>query len=248
MNKSQMMSKIKYCLPIYPYLYTWGEWETAMSEDPDPLFSFLLAPIHQQANRGIDIDPRKVRDVFELRHDFFAIQTPTQALAFFRTFGPLQIKQQLGNEAAPVRFSAVMQRRSFWEDALLNRSVEKLNREYRGDHVAEGLENMYLWQPLPMELLFGQPLCGRVVCKDVEDSLRTSVFLSRLEGFRWRRCAREDCGNLFKLTSKRRRLYCGSDCAHLQSQRSYTERKQTGESTPSKHKPEAKVGKRRKGL
>jgi hypothetical protein len=141
----------------------------------------------------------------------------------------------------PIRFSEVMRRCDFYKNALLERSVENLGRTYKGDDVAEGVENFYLWQPLPMELVFKDPPAARIVCKDIEDSLRASVLLDRLDGFVWRRCRREDCGELFELKSKRAKLYCSTECAHLQSVRDYNERKKSAQKPA---KPAAKKGRR----
>jgi len=97
-------------------------------------------------------------------------------------------------------------------------------------------EDYYLWQPLPMEMVFQQPPVVIVRCKDIQEAMRASVFLDRLDGFPWRRCAREDCGQVFKLESKRARLYCSTDCAHLKSVRSYNERKRAEAARAAKAK------------
>lgn len=240
------MSKRTYSVPIHSALQTRGEWQASMSAGPDPVFSFSLRPIRQWKEGDTERakrDPLRVCDVFELRTEFFAIRTPGQALEFFQAFGPWQVEQPLSIVANAIPFSAVTRRRHFYEDALLNRSIEYMGRKYSGDDVREGLENIYLWHPLPIELLFGQPLVGRVLCKDIEDSLRASVFLDRLNGFTWRRCARADCGKLFSLSSKRERLYCDTECAHLQAVRNYNDRKRIAK-LASRQKPKRAPGKK----
>jgi hypothetical protein len=102
------------------------------------------------------------------------------------------------------------------------------------------MQDWYLWQPLPMEMVFRQPPAVVIRCKDIQDSMRASVFLDRLDGFPWRRCAREDCGKVFKLESKRARIYCSTDCAHLQSVRSYNDRKRAKVAKAASVKPKAR--------
>jgi hypothetical protein len=201
-----------------------------MSEHKDPEFSFRLAPMvkTQEGNTTrFTSGPQILRDVFDVREKVFAIRRPEDALELFNEFGPWQLAKPFDVEGINIRFSAVLTRRNFFEDALLRRSVENIHRTYseRSGDLEEGLENIYLWYPLPMELQFTDPVSAVARCKDIEDSLRASVFLDRLDGFVWRRCQREDCGKLFKRTSKREKLYCGSDCAHLQSVRDYNNRK-----------------------
>jgi hypothetical protein len=214
-----------------------------MSDDADPEFSFrLIVTTIKEGNTTRHHWRDVVRDVFEVRHRVFAIRTPEDAMDLFEDWGPWQLAKAFDTAGAPIRFSAVIRRRDFYENALLHRSVEKLDRVYGEPEIVEGVEDFYLWQALPMELVFGDPPAARVACKDIEDALRASVFLDRLDGFVWRRCRREDRGALYELTSKRVKLYCSSECAHLQSVRDYNERKKSARKKPAK--PAAKKGRR----
>jgi len=239
-----------FTLQIHSALYTRAPWLISMSDDADPEFSFRLGPMMttKRGNTTQFSSPDIVRDVFELRHRVFSVRRPEDAMELFKEFGPWQLTKELDKEGINIRFSAVLRRRDFFENALLHRSVENLDRVYNERDIGEGFENFYLWYPLPMELVFADPPVAKVRCKDIEDALRSSVFLDRLDGFVWRRCQREDCGALYKLTSKRRKVFCSSDCAHLQSVRDYHKRKRSSQLTPSKRKPKAKVVKTGKGL
>ncbi len=228
MNKTNIMSKRFYSLPVVPYLETRGGWRVQMNEDADPLFSFcarLPQPKEEGGAKSWSLDPTHF-NVFEIREALFAVRTPADALRFFETFGPWQIKEHLGTEARDIRFSGVIRQRDFFQDALLTREIWSSSRMASVDEQTRAaVEDYYLWQPLPMEMVFQQPPVVVVRCKDIEGAVRASVFLDRLDGSPWRRCAREDCGKVFKLESKRARLYCSTDCAHLQSVRGYNERK-----------------------
>lgn len=244
MNKTNFMSKRIYSLPVVPYLETRGGWRVQVTEDADPVFSFsarLPQAKEEGGTKSWSLEPTNF-NVFEMREALFAVQTPGDALRFFEVFGPWQIKQHLGTEAGSIRFSGVIRQRDFYQDALLSREIWGNSRMESGDaQTRAAIEDYYLWQPLPMEMVFQQPPAVIVRCKDIQEAMRTSVFLDRLDGFPWRRCAREDCGKVYKLESKRARMYCSTDCAHLQSVRSYNERKRA---EAAKAKPGTKGAKR----
>jgi len=228
MNKTNNMSIRTYSLPIIPFLETLGEWETVVSQDSDPEFSFSLRPVkftEQDGMKSWSREPLNQQPAFEIREAFFAVRETSQALAFFQTFGPWQMGVHLGTQARTIRFSAVLRQRNFYEDALLTREIMSVRKSSTNSELRASLEDLYLWSNLPMEMVFRQPPAIICRCKDIVDSLRATVFLDRLDGSPWRRCAREDCGHVFKLTSKRARLYCSTDCAHLQSVRGYNSRK-----------------------
>lgn len=229
MNKPNIMSKRFYSLPVVPYLETRGGWRVQMSGDADPIFSFSARRPQPKEEGGVkswSLDPTQF-NVFEIRESLFAVRTPADALRFFETFGPWQIERHFGTEAREIRFSGVVRQRDFYLDALLTRDPWDggPRRGTTDEELGAVMQDWYLWQPLAMEMVFQQPPAVVVRCKDIQDAARASVFLDRLDGSPWRRCAREDCGKAFKLESKRARLYCSTDCAHLQSVRSYNERK-----------------------
>jgi hypothetical protein len=131
------------------------------------------------------------------------------------------------------RLPQILKRRDFYIDAL----VRPINFD-AGTCGGEGstrtaLENLYLWQSLNIELLFRQPMLAVTRCKDVESALRASVFIDRVMGLPWKRCAREDCGQLFNANGRKKSaIYHDEACAHLQAVRSYNNRKPKPESRP----------------
>jgi hypothetical protein len=234
MNKTNKMSKLDfYTLPIVPVLETWDRWRAYIGREADPTISFELEKVVADES-GVWSVEKRVKEPFAMREQFFAIAGGEDALGFFQEYGPLNVQARLDNKAPAVKLSAVMERKNFYLDALLSRSLDNLNRTYSGDDLREGMQNLYLWQNLPMELAFRQPMQSFVRCKDVEDALRATVFLDRLRALPWQRCAREDCGKPFAVTSKRPKLYCTPECAHLQSVRSYNKRQQKAKAAKSK--------------
>jgi hypothetical protein len=163
--------------------------------------------------------------VFEIRDALFSIRKTEEALAFFQAYGPWQLKQLLGTETEIIRLSSLLNQRDFYRDALLT-GRNMSGQTAHGDEAMRKLfEGIYLWQPLPMEMVFKQPPAVVVRCKDIQDGLRASVFLDKVEGFSWRRCARKDCGKVYRLETKHAKLYCTPECAHLQASRDYNNRK-----------------------
>lgn len=232
------MARRKYTLEIDPYLESRTEWHTTMSDDADPQFTFALrfprdwalpaeaGALPTEAKTGWTI---KETDAFEVRNLVFAIKTPSDALECFRRLGPWQLPERFAFKADPIKWSQVQQQREFYEDALLKRSIDNLNRKYEGEDLIEGIQNIYLWQPLAAELLFVAPYMEIVRCRDIEMALRASIFLDRMEGFPWRRCARKDCAKLYKVSSRRERLYCEPYCAHISNVRNRRDALRKGE-------------------
>lgn len=244
MNKSKKTSKNNYSLPIYPLLETRDEWRAFLIREDDPVISFELAAwvkIEEPDGTRYQGSPSRVKDAFDLRQSFFEIRTAEDAIAFFQEFGPYQLKNHLGNVTQSVKLSQILSRAEFFRNALFQRSTEKIGGHFSGSSLQEGLENIYLWQNLPIELAFRQPMSAVVRCKDVEDALRATVFLDRLRGMPWKQCARVDCGKPFEVKGKRVKLYCSDRCSHLQAVRDYN-RRQLGAkaSKPARMKKAAK--------
>ncbi len=239
MNKTNIVSKKVYSLPVFSYLETRGGWEVAMSEDADPLFSFAwtrVETVDKDGTKSWSLRETSI-NVFEIREELFSVKNATQAVAFFQAFGPWQIKEHLSTESNSIRLSGLIRQRDFYRDALLSREIWSVRKASTNEGIRTLLQDWYLWQPLPMEMVFRQPPAVVIRCKDIQDAMRASVFLDRLDGFPWRRCAREDCGKVFKLESKHARIYCCTDCAHLQSVRSYNERKRVETANAVKANP-----------
>ena len=85
--------------------------------------------------------------------------------------------------------------------------------------------NAYHLAPLNLELPYENRLAATAICKTVEEGMRAYAFLNRLAGRKWRRCAFERCGKLFKQIDPRSRT-CGSKCtSSITSKRSNDRKK-----------------------
>jgi hypothetical protein len=228
------MSKI-FALPIRPLLETAGEWEAFIGDETDPVISFKLSlrrrEIVMPDKVRYEREPALIKDAFLLREHFFEVRNAEDALKFFQEYGPFQLAKQWDGTAKPIKLSQAIGRRDFYLDALINSP-----RTFRDDEVGAAIDDLYLWQNLPLELPFRQPMHAVVRCKDVEDALRASVFLDRLRAMPWRRCMREDCGKPFELPRRRAKIYCSPECSHLQSVRFYNKRQQSAKPTKKKAK------------
>jgi hypothetical protein len=179
---------------------------------------------NESDTKSWSLDQLKI-NLSEIRNTLFSIKKTEQALAFFQEYGPWQVKQRLGAEAGTIRLSGLLRERDFYRDALVTREIVGDQLAVGDEAISRALEDFYLWQPLPMEMVFQHPPAVLVRCKDIQDALRASVFLDRMEGFPWRRCGREDCGKVFRIESKHAKRYCTPECAHLQASNDYNERK-----------------------
>lgn len=217
-----MYSERNYTLAIHAELETRANWQVSTDRDSDPRDPTFIFEI-PKPRHGIPELRTRVHDAFDVRKDFLAIRTPEGALAFFRTYGPWQVKERYANAADPFTWKQVERGRGFFEDALTNRSTDR----YSGDDILEELEQTWLWKDLALELPFQDPLVAIARCDDVRAALRASVYLSRLGGLKWSRCAKTDCNKLFQRKSKREQLYCCTEHANVQSTRNYKKRNRT---------------------
>jgi len=207
----------KFTLPVVAALECRDGWQVAMDGSRDPVFSFAAPP----NTRGY-----RSADAFEVRKRFFAIGSPEDALRFFREFGPFEVlpdkKTHSDIGANPVKWNAIQQRQEELKGVLLNESVPIRLYEF----VFE--------QPLWAEIRFRSVTpetrselndAGVIHCGDVAHALRASIFLSRMRGFPWKRCARGDCTQLFEQRTRHAKIYCSESCAHLQAVNDYNARK-----------------------
>ena len=192
-----------------------------MDRGDDPNFLFTFQKTIRPSDGGAA--PEWIfnrEDAFDVRNDFLAIGTPDQALAFFRHYGPWQVKERYAMEAAPFKWSQVQRMRGLFEQALLVAHPSDL-----GDSEIQGtMERFWMWQNLAVELPYREPLVAFSRCDDIQTALRASVYLSRLAGLEWNRCAKTDCNKLFQRNSKREQLYCCTEHANVQSTRNYKQR------------------------
>ena len=121
--------------------------------------------------------------------------------------------------------------------AEVQRAQSEFNEALTADAIPVDLHAFIFQQPLRVELRF-RPVTPEVLqreptwigdaaiatCDDVVSALRASVFLKRMKGFRWKRCARKGCNQLFVLDTKRDKIYCGPECAHLEAVNRYNAR------------------------
>lgn len=218
----------KFILPIVATLRVQKEWRVSMKSGSDPEFSFA-----RKNQRSFHF-----QDAFEARSDFLSIRSPEDTLRFFETYGPFQITPDAktgtkkGNSAmaAPVRWSTIQQAQKDFGEALL------------ADAVPYGVYQFVFSQSITLEWSFRsirpeesrgnskwnltESLDDAAVanCDDVADALRVSIFLSRRSGCKWARCARKGCDQLFEKANRPKKLFCSSDCAHLQAANDYNAR------------------------
>ncbi len=117
----------------------------------------------------------------------------------------------------PIRWSQIEQAQADFKAALTGKSI------------SWSMDEFVFRQPLGMLLQLPKRFytvlspvtdvmpTGFVLCNDVVEAIRASIFLSKLKGSRWNWCQREGCNKIFEQTSKHARKYCDEDCAHYQA-------------------------------
>lgn len=185
-------------------------------------------------------------NALEVRDAFFSISSVQTAESFFRAYGPFEIDYgnkgfrteslQFGTnalieyrtrdfmpvdptpeddweiKAKPLRWTLLLHMQAFLKRALTTEPQE-------------------FWEPIPLYLQLPKSFHLELAapeeksptvfapCMDVCEAIKTSIVLDRLARGIWKICARPDCGAVFPQTSRRTKLYCSYDCAHLQAVR-----------------------------
>jgi hypothetical protein len=165
--------------------------------------------------------PTTKKRAFAAMKDFFAIKIPDDALAFFKNYGPLQLAPGPGGKlrgtATPVRYSAVIARRDYWLNAS-RKGIDDLHHE--PTDIRGFFEDINLLLPLRAELMFNSPVLA-VRCLDVEEALKASVHIDRLNGLAWGLCAWKKCGRPFSIGSHPEKVFCSPKCAGRQTSKTW---------------------------
>jgi hypothetical protein len=222
----------KYTLPVIASLRVQREWRVSSSRGDNPEFTF------QRENR---LEYHWV-DAFEVRSEFLAIQSPGDALRLFQNYGPFQLANDMEQEGK--------KHRTAHAQAVTWSAIQKAQKEFEEALVADSIPQRKAWlydfvfgRPIVLEWSFrsmvprsasghrytaeGMDDAAVAECDDIVDALRVSIFLSRKSGFGWSRCVRKGCNQVFERTTRRQKLYCSPECAHLQAVNNYNARENT---------------------
>jgi CGNR zinc finger protein len=219
----------KFTLPIAALLDVQEEWKVSMSGGSDPEYSF---------ERTRNVAYRRV-DSFDVREDFLNVRTPEDALKFFRHYGPFQItppktgsEKKRGPEVRvdPIRWSFIQRTQEDFREALLADGIP-VEKRWLYDFIFGRPLTIELWfqavMPATSSRAFKQAASNEDAaiahCNDVVDALRATVFLTRMGEFKWRRCARPGCDQIF-IQNHGRQIYCGESCARRVAQSAYEAR------------------------
>ena len=247
MKISQSISKIKnggikrkrerkqvHSVRIEPWLEHFGIWVTSMSQGENPAFTFEN---HYLVSEGRMLRPVRTFECLSILESFLAVRSPEDAFRFFNMYGPLQLagdgSKKVRIKGQSVWFSQVQR----FQGMLLSASQGKYGKpaeESDTERIRAKLEDFYISSGLSAELHImsmkskGQEAQIPVVtvrCMDVEEALRTAVYLDRMNGLVWALCARERCGRPFRIGGHKNKVYCSQACAEVQAQTNYAEKK-----------------------
>jgi hypothetical protein len=249
----------KLTLPYVALLTTIDVWKVSMKQSSDPEFS----SINTKPNTW---GTHPAIDAFEVCSEFLALQTPHEALHFFERYGPFQLQPQMSADprrwkALRIRWSAIQRAQSDFLSARMSpeinfkdpvhlfvfqpllgvelhfRGVQVPEREYSKDDDPE--------DPSPSVVL--SPRKGSepslsdaaiVNCEDIVTAVRASIFLRRMNGFTWRRCARKGCEKVFEVSAGwGKKIYHSWACGHLVAvKKSKAKKKKEAKEAKSKKK------------
>jgi hypothetical protein len=212
-------SNESFTLNVRAKLETYSGWGVSVSDDPDPVFSFT-APAAIETSTGSNGDKswettRTQHDVFGVRDALFRVDDVAEALAFFRTYGPLRLDKLLGHQAGTVKLSQVRFLRDIREKFLLQRSTtEDFQRAGLKEDALSSLATIFDIEanisPLVSLIREREIVVGIIRCKDINDASQAAVYLDRLSGYGWNTC--KECEKLYKRLSKHKRKYCSPQC------------------------------------
>lgn len=223
-----MTRKIFHCrfhLPVFIGLRTardtkaehWGWRVTMDGKDDAAEFSFEVR-CSSSTKKSVLVD------AWQVREEFFAIETPEDAQRFFEKFGPYQFKNPVGrSDPLPIKFSTLHQQQEFFRNALTDELKEwrrltvKAYKDSPSGDIRASFENLSTWQPMPIELRFEPFLTGVAVFHGVREAIRATVFLDKANDRKWDVCIC-GCDRAFERTRKNRRYYDPVRCGNKMRQ------------------------------
>jgi hypothetical protein len=231
----------KLTLPYVALLTTIDVWEVRMTKSSDPKFSFTNTKPNSWGTHP-------AVDAFDVCEKFLALQTPEEALRFFELFGPFQLQPQKSEDprewkALSVRWSDVRRAQERFKAARMVSQIDfkdeiqrfvfqplrEVELTFRAPEVKEYSEDDDPDDPPTSPVLSlkrgSQPSLSDAAianCSDIVTAVRSAIFLSRMAGITWRRCARKDCNKLFKVSAGwGRKIYHSTACGHLVAVRKF---------------------------
>jgi len=251
-------------------------WRVEKSDDTDPVFTFArdgwlpwrdLNEVERASvlgNVSERIDYPTTADPWFTHERLFAIESPDDALVFFRDFGlwrssrgdsddssvrfPVGWAMDFEGSPLAITYSELIYQRNFFESALslgpsewcrLTRETGHQRRDSEDQDDAElraSSELAYFFGGtiggprvtlgFTPEILYPQPILGRITCWEIQDAIRATVLLDWMEGREWPKCP--ECKKRFKRTSKHPMIYCSARCSSRVRQREFLKNRSKG--------------------
>jgi CGNR zinc finger protein len=204
---------VNFALPVsLGFIPISGTWEQIEGiEDQEVAWEFIPEPTRSPA----ELDPWSVRKEFlELKHDQRAkleeFLKSTGAFCWINDYRPLReeeiwvIQGILQKELLKPRAAAPARPSDDWSWSFAD-TIRKRISAYELNVV--------------IRLQDGE-LVGLMQESTTLDAILCTIVVDRVRKFRFKICARSECGKIYELTSRHRRKYCSFDCAHLVAVRS----------------------------
>lgn len=84
------------------------------------------------------------------------------------------------------------------------------------------------WKGVPQRDWLGSRNLAFIEARDVVSAILGTIEIDHLRGAKFGVCARHDCPKFFEITSRHKRKYCSTPCAHLESLRRMRRRQKQG--------------------
>jgi len=177
-------------------------------------------------------------DGYRVREDFMKLRNEKDCLEFLNRYGRFSQLPKVDMHAGWT-FDALMK----WQEVfayLAKRSPDRwdqyadsLMTPKHGPSVLgvlgalKSTKNSITFQPnnLGLATVKGAKFIGVIETGDVVSTIFTTLQIDHVRGAKFGACAREDCPRFYEITSRHKRKYCSSGCAHLETVRRYRKRK-----------------------
>lgn len=215
-------------LPIYVCLHAladeeenhWG-WRVETQGTGNTLeFSFTLR-ISATLRKSVAVD------AWQVREEFFTIDTPEDAQAFFERHGPYQFKNNdRGEDPLSIRYENLVRGQESFRNMLAQslsdwRLLAKIHyKDQLEGKLRETVDDMYTWQPVSMNLRLTPFPQGVALFNGVKEAIRATILADKVKGAEWIFCFC-GCGRAFEPTRTNRRYFDPSVCGNRKRQRDW---------------------------
>jgi hypothetical protein len=177
----------------------------------------------------------RVRDGWEIRQHFLAVQTIDDALAFLNAVGCFCGSMKALSFAGLLRIKEYVSKCMMLPQEQWKEHRELLRELRRGDGAPAVGASLERRPKLELPLDEERPI-SKVVCSwGALQAIGATLFIDKFLGAQYGVCARPDCPTVyFEHVSKHSRKYCSPECAHVMAVRGWRGRRADTSGRPAR--------------